>query len=290
MSAWVGIDNSDDKSVVERLENTASRVRCAILTMLEKAGSGHPGGSLSAADIVTALYFHHLRHKPDVPDWEERDRFILSKGHCAPLLYAVLAECGYFPSEWLDFVRKIGHPLQGHPDMRKTPGVEVSTGSLGQGLSVACGMAWAAKKKGTSANVYVLLGDGECDEGQVWEAAMFAHHYKLDNIVAIIDRNRLQVDGETEKVMSLNPLAAKWKAFGWEVIEIDGHSFDEIIPALTEADDINGLPVAIIAHTVKGKGVSFMEDRAEWHGMAPNRKQLALAVAELGLVPGDRDE
>ena len=273
------------------LAEKARKIRCMILSMLEKAGSGHSGGSLSAADIVTALYFHYLRHRPDDPHWEDRDRFILSKGHCAPLLYAVLAECGYFPMEWLDHLRKIGHPLQGHPDMKKTPGVEVSTGSLGQGLSVGCGMAWAARRKGSSSRIYVLLGDGECDEGQVWEAAMFAHHYKLDNLVAIVDRNCLQVDGDTEKVMSLEPLSAKWQAFGWEVLEIGGHNFESILSALARAEQAKGRPAVIIAHTVKGKGVSFMECKAEWHGAAPNSEQLALALKELdSSVPGGKNE
>lgn len=270
------------QTVVGQLEQKARKIRRLILCMLEKAGSGHTGGSLSAVEILTVLYFHHLRHRPTDPHWEERDRFILSKGHSAPVLYAVLAESGYFPLSWLEHLREIGHPLQGHPCMNKTPGLEASTGSLGQGLSIGCGMAWAARRGGTAGRVYVLLGDGECDEGQVWEAAMFARHYRLDNLTALVDRNALQVDGATEKVMSLEPFADKWRAFGWEVLEVDGHDIEALMSALQRANAVKGTPTVIIAHTVKGKGISFMEGRVEWHGRAPDRDQLAAALRELG--------
>ncbi|ACX52944.1 Transketolase domain protein [Ammonifex degensii KC4] len=263
------------------LERKAQLIRQHVIRMLMHAGSGHPGGSLSAVDILTALYFRVMRIDPENPQDPDRDRFILSKGHAAPALYAVLAERGFFPVSWLESLRRLGSPLQGHPDMRKVPGVEMSTGSLGQGLSVGVGMALAAKLRGSGCRVFVLLGDGECQEGQVWEAAMAAGHYRLNNLVAIVDRNRLQIDGETEKVMALEPLAAKWRAFNWSVIEIDGHNFEEIVPAL-ERVGYAQKPTAIIAHTVKGKGVSFMENQVDWHGVAPKPEQGIQALKELG--------
>ena len=267
--------------LVARLRRIALQLRRDVLKMTTKAGSGHPGGSLSAADIITALYFHHLRHDPKNPKWEDRDRFILSKGHSCPVLYAALARCGYFPVEELWRLRKIGSMLQGHPDMLKTPGVEASTGNLGQGLSIGIGMALAARLDRKDYRVYVMLGDGELDEGQVWEAAMAASHFRLNNITAIVDYNGLQLDGFTEDIMSLEPLAEKWRAFGWHTIEIDGHNMRQILDALDMAVMVKGKPTAIIAHTVKGKGVSFMENRVEFHGKALTEEQLRKALEEL---------
>jgi transketolase len=269
-----------DKKIVEVLANKARKVRRLIIQMLCEAGSGHTGGCLSAVDIVTTLYFHHMQHNPKDPDWPERDRFILSKGHCAPLLYAVLAECGYFPEEELKTLRKIGSRLQGHPDMKKLPGIEATTGSLGQGLSISNGIALGGKLNKLNYAVYVLLGDGETGEGQVWEAAMFANHYRLDNVVAILDRNRLQVDGPTEDIMAIEPVKDKWLSFGWHTIEVNGHNFPEILDALEESGKIDK-PVIIIADTIKGRGVSFMEDKVGWHGKAPNREEAEKALEEL---------
>ena len=264
----------------ERLEDKARKIRKYVISMLYEAGSGHPGGSLSCVDILTALYFHTMRHNPLEPEWVDRDRFILSKGHAAPALYATLAEAGYFPVEELQSLRKIGSMLQGHPDS-EVPGVEVSAGSLGQGLSIASGIALAGKQDKKAYGVYTLLGDGECDEGQVWEAAMFASHYKLDNLTAIVDRNGLQIDGPTEKIMRLEPIADKWRAFGWHVIEIDGNEIDEIIAALDDAKSIRGRPTAIIAHTFKGKGISFMEWINAFHGRALSKEEMEKALQEL---------
>ncbi len=269
------------KKTIKDLEEMATRIRQHVITMIGKAGSGHPGGSLSCVDVVTTLYFYKMQHNPEDPNWEDRDRFVLCKGHAAPTLYAVLAESGYFPVEELTRLRTGGSMLQGHPDKNRTPGIEVSSGSLGQGLSVANGMAIAAKLNHKGYRIYALIGDGECDEGQIWEAAMAASHYKLDNITAIIDRNGLQIDGPTEKIMSLEPLADKWRAFGWEVMEIDGHHIDEIISALDRAEKIKGRPTVIIAHIIKGKGISFMEWKAEFHGKAPNKEELEHALIEL---------
>lgn len=249
--------------------------------MTAKAGSGHPGGSLSAVEILIALYFKYLRHNPQNPKWEDRDRFILSKGHAAPALYAVLAECGYFPIEELWTLRRLGSRLQGHTDMTMTPGVEMSAGSIGQGLSFGIGMALASKMDKKDWRVYVLMGDGECDEGQVWEAAMSASHFKIDNLVAIIDRNKQQLTSWTEEIMSLEPLAQKWLSFGWEVIEIDGHDFGQILSALNKAKGIKGRPTVIIAHTIKGKGVSFMVNNPEFHGRACTPQELEQALKEL---------
>ncbi|WP_334111009.1 transketolase [Thermodesulfitimonas autotrophica] len=262
------------------LERKACAIRQDVIRMLATAGSGHPGGSLSAVEILTALYFQVLRVDPRQPDDPERDRFILSKGHACPALYATLAERGFFPLSWLEDLRRLGSPLQGHPDMRKVPGVEMSTGSLGQGLSVGVGMALAGRLRESGYRVYVLLGDGECQEGQVWEAAMAAAHYRLRNLVAIVDRNGLQIDGPTEEVLALEPLADKWKAFGWSVITVNGHDFGELFSAF-ESVGYARRPTAIIARTVKGKGVSFMESQVDWHGKAPNREQGEQALREL---------
>jgi transketolase len=264
------------------LKKQAKLVRMEILKMLALAGSGHTGGSLSAADIVTVLYFSKMRHRPDEPNWKERDRFILSKGHAAPLLYAVLAMTGYFNISMLKTLRKLGSPLQGHPCSRVLPGVEISTGSLGQGLSVSNGIAIGMKIDNLSSRVYCLLGDGETQEGQVWEAAMTAAHYRLDNLCAIIDLNGLQIDGPVSKVKGIEPVAAKWSAFGWHVIEIDGHSMEEILNGLDEAEKVKEKPTMIIAHTIKGKGVSFFEGKVEYHGMAPTHEELEKALKELG--------
>ena len=264
------------------LKKQAKLVRMEILKMLALAGSGHTGGSLSAADIVTVLYFSKMRHRPDEPNWKERDRFILSKGHAAPLLYAVLAMTGYFNISMLKTLRKLGSPLQGHPCSRVLPGVEISTGSLGQGLSVSNGIAIGMKIDNLSSRVYCLLGDGETQEGQVWEAAMTAAHYRLDNLCAIVDLNGLQIDGPVSKVKGIEPVAPKWSAFGWHVIEIDGHSMEEILNGLDEAEKVKEKPTMIIAHTIKGKGVSFFEGKVEYHGMAPTHEELEKALKELG--------
>lgn len=270
-----------DTEIVARLAAKAAAIRHHIVRMVAEAGSGHPGGSLSAADIVTALFFHEMRLDPANPDWPDRDRFILSKGHAAPVLYAALAEKGFFPTDELLSLRKTGSRLQGHPDMRKVPGVEMSTGSLGQGLSVANGMALAGRLDGKDYRVFVLLGDGEIQEGQVWEAAMASAHYKLDHVVAILDHNHLQIDGRIEDVMSPEPVADKWRAFGWRVLEIDGHDFPAILEALAQTRKTDGRPTMIVANTVKGKGVSFMENQVKWHGVAPTAEELARAMEEL---------
>ncbi len=265
---------------IKKLEEKAKIIRRHIINMIYEAGSGHPGGSLSCVDILVTLYFYVMQHNPKDPEWRNRDMFILSKGHAAPALYATLAEAGYFPIEELKSLRKIGSMLQGHPD-NKIPGVEVSSGSLGQGLSVANGIALAGKREGEDYRVYTLLGDGECDEGQIWEAAMLSAHYKLDNLTAIIDRNGLQIDGPTEKIMCLESIAEKWRAFDWHVIEIDGNKIEEIIKALDSTKDIKGKPTAIIGHTFKGKGVSFMEWINAFHGRALNKEEMMKALEEL---------
>jgi transketolase len=264
----------------EPLEELARLLRCEVVCMTHRAGSGHPGGSLSSVEILSLLYLNVLRHDPAVPERPDRDRFVLSKGHACPILYALLAYCGYFPAEELCHLREVDHLLQGHPSVH-TPGVEASTGSLGQGLSIANGMALAARLDDRDSRVWCLLGDGELDEGQCWEAAMTAAHYGLDNLTAIVDRNRLQIDGDTEAVMALEPLTEKWRAFGFHVVDCDGHSFPELRAAYAEARGTRGRPTCIIAHTHKGHGVSFMTDAAEWHGKAPNSEQLARAVAEV---------
>lgn len=269
------------KYTISELQDTARKLRRHVITMISAAGSGHTGGSLSAADIVTALYFDVMKHDPANPHWPDRDRFILSKGHAAPVLYAALAECGYFPLDWLTTLRKTGTCLQGHTDSTLTPGVDVSSGSLGQGLSIGIGMALAARLDKKDYRTYVLLGDGECDEGQVWEAAMFAPNYKLDNLTAIVDFNALQLDGFTKEIMDLEPFMAKWAAFKWEVIEINGHDMQQILDAIAKAKAVKGKPTVIVAHTFKGKGVSFMENNVDWHGKAPNKSETEIALREL---------
>jgi len=266
---------------VAEMESVAKRLRRHIISMIGKAGSGHPGGSLSAVEIVTALYFKVLRHKPVDPGWSDRDRFILSKGHAAPVLYATLAECGYFPVDELTTLRQLDSRLQGHTDRMVTPGVEMSAGALGQGLSFAIGVALAGRLNAQDYRVYVLLGDGECDEGQIWEAAMAAAHYKVDNLVAIVDNNGLQIDGWNRDVMNLDPFNKKWQAFGWHVIEVDGHSFTQLIDVFDRAKLVKGQPVVIIAHTIKGKGVSFMENNVDFHGKAPGAEEVEIALKEL---------
>ncbi len=263
------------------LQAQSDLLRRDILTMIAKAASGHPGGSLSAIDMITALYFKVLRHRPSEPEWPDRDRFILSKGHAAPALYAALAHTGYFPVEDLMTLRQFESPLQGHPEKGKLPGVEASTGSLGQGISIGAGMALAARLDQKNYHVYVLVGDGEVNEGQVWEAALFAAHYKIDSLTVLLDCNRQQLDGWTNDILNTDPLASKWRAFGWHVIEIDGHDFDAILSALDEVKTVTGKPTLILAHTVKGKGVSFMENNIEFHGMAPNPEQLQKALLEI---------
>ncbi|MCG0277442.1 MAG: transketolase [Thermanaeromonas sp.] len=275
------MEGSLDLELIEFLQEKARLIRRDIITMIGKAGSGHPGGSLSGVEIVTALYFHLMRVDPQNPDWPDRDRFILSKGHAAPLLYAALARRGYFPPEELLTLRKLGSRLQGHPDCKSLPGVEMSTGSLGQGLAVANGLALAARLDGRDFRIYVLLGDGELQEGMVWEAAMAASHYKLDRITAFVDHNHLQIDGRVEEIMSPEPLPDKFRAFGWEVLAIDGHDFRQIIQAVHHAWETKGRPTVIIAETVKGKGVSFMEDQVGWHGVAPKPEEVERALAEL---------
>lgn len=266
---------------IEDLEGKAREIRRWIIRMLAEAGSGHPGGSLSCADIVTALYFEIMNHNPQDPKWPGRDRFILSKGHAVPAVYAALALTGYFPAEILLTLRKLDSFLQGHPDMLLTPGIEMSTGSLGQGCSVAVGISLAGKLDKRDYRVYTLLGDGEIQEGQIWEAAMAASHYKLDNLCAFLDFNRLQIDGRVEEVMNIEPVVDKWRAFGWKVFEIDGHKIDQIIEAERESRNVKDSPSIIIAHTIKGKGVSFMEGKAEWHGVAPTREEAEKALLEL---------
>ena len=265
----------------KRLQIMAARVREGIVTGTHAAKCGHPGGSLSAADLFTYLYFKELRVHPANPGWADRDRFVLSKGHTAPGLYAALALRGFFPVEELTTLRKIGSRLQGHPNMNETPGVDMSTGSLGQGVSAAAGMALAAKYEGKDCRVYALLGDGEIEEGEVWEAMMFAHHYKLDNFCAIIDNNNLQIDGRVEDVMNPHPIPEKLRAFGFSVHEVDGHNFDQLDAAFAAAKQTKGVPTAIVMSTTKGKGVSYMENQAGWHGKAPNDAEYEQAMNEL---------
>lgn len=269
-----------EEKICELADKTKA-IRRNIVSMIHAAQSGHPGGSLSAAEILASLYFGIMRVDPQNPQWEERDRFVLCKGHAAPVLYATLAERGFFPVEELSTLRRINSRLQGHPDMKGIPGVDMSTGSLGQGLSSANGMALAAKLDGKAWRVYALMGDGEQQEGQVWEAAMAAAHYKLDNVTAFVDFNGLQIDGCIDKVMSPLPLVDKWKAFGWHVISIDGHDVAAIIRAVAEAKETKGKPTVIIANTIKGKGVCAMENIADWHGKAPNQAELDTALKEL---------
>ena len=266
---------------VKTLTDKARRIRIDILKMLTESGSGHTGGSLSAADIATALYFHTMKYDAGKPGWKGRDYFILSKGHAAPLLYTVLAHAGFFEHAELCTLRKLGSRLQGHPDSKCLPGVEISTGSLGQGLSVANGIALAHKVDKASNSVYALLGDGELQEGQVWEAAMTAAHYKLDNLCALIDNNCLQIDGPVERVMGVEPITDKWRAFGWHVLDIDGHDMAAITSALDKAGTVKGKPTMIVCRTVKGKGSTIFEGKVEFHGTTPSKEELGIALKEL---------
>ena len=278
------VDNSSTsmKSLsLDEMEGVARKIRREIITMVSAAGSGHPGGSLSAVEILTALYFKVLRHNPADPHWEDRDRFILSKGHAAPVLYATLCESGYLPEAELCTLRKIDSRLQGHPECALTPGVEMSAGALGQGLSFGIGVALAGKLNSRSYYTYVLVGDGECDEGQVWEAAMAAAHFKLERLVAIVDNNGLQIDGWNKDVMNIDPLNEKWKSFNWNVIETSGNDIAQVLKAFEAAKTSAGRPSMIIAHTVKGEGVSFMENNADFHGKAPNAEETKKALKEL---------
>ena len=270
-----------DSSEITQLQILAAKARMGAILGTYHAKSGHPGGSLSAADIFTYLYFKEMNVDPKNPAWEDRDRFVLSKGHCCPSLYAILALKGFFDWDELTVLRHVGAMLQGHPDMKGTPGVDMSTGSLGQGVSAACGMALAAKLDKKDYRTYTLLGDGEVEEGQVWEAAMFAAHHNLDNLVVMVDQNGLQIDGTVEEVAGIEPLDKKFEAFGFEVIKIDGHDFEQIAAALDKAKTVKGKPTAILCKTVKGKGVSFMENQVGWHGTAPNKEQYEQATAEL---------
>mgnify|MGYP004680812973 CR=1 FL=1 len=263
------------------LAELATRIRMGALTGIYHAQSGHPGGSLSVADILAVLYGREMRIDPLRPDWEDRDRFVLSKGHCAPALYAALAECGFISRDELPTLRHIDSRLQGHPDMKKVPGVDMSTGSLGQGISAACGMALSGKLRKKDYRVYTVIGDGESEEGQVWEAAMFAAHYHLDNLCLFVDFNGLQIDGPVTEVMNPTPHDEKFRAFGWNVIKISAHDYAQILSALEAAKLCKDRPTAIVAASVKGKGVSFMENNAAWHGKAPNEVQFASAMAEL---------
>lgn len=268
---------------MNQLDDVATQMRMDIISMISEAGSGHPGGSLSCIDILTALYMGGvLVHDPANPEDEARDRFVLAKGHAAPALYCTLAHAGYFPTEELMTLRKLGSRLQGHPDCTLLPGVEVSTGSLGQGLSIACGMALGLRLSGSDSSVFALLGDGECQEGQVWEAAMFAAHQGLDNLVAIVDNNGLQIDGATSEVCNVGDISQKFSAFGWDTVSVDGHDIDRLIDVLGELKSKrSGKPKLVVAHTVKGKGVSFMEGQASWHGKAPSAEQRQQALEEL---------
>jgi transketolase len=271
----------DRQELVDRLTAIARDLRITDIEMITEAGSGHPGGTLSAADMITALYFHKLRIRPEEPAWEGRDRFVMSKGHCIPIVYAAMAGRGFFPREELKTLRKLGSPLQGHPDRTRLPGIEASTGSLGQGLSIAVGMAFAGKLDGASWRVYCMLGDGEIQAGQIWEAAMFAPRHGLDNLCAILDQNQVQQTAKVADILDEEPLVAKWRAFDWHVREIDGHDMAQILDALDEAEQVTGRPTLIVSHTVKGKGVSWMELDPAWHGKAPKPEEAERALAEL---------
>lgn len=270
-----------DKELIKNLKEKAFEIRKQILKSTCLAGSGHPGGSLSATDIMVCLYFHKMNHNPKKPNDIDRDRFVLSKGHAAPALYSCLALSGYFPVKELDTLRKLGSRLQGHPERTKLPGVEASTGPLGQGLSFANGIALAGKLDKKDYKVYCMLGDGEVQEGMIWEAAMSSSHYRLDNLCVILDHNKLQIDGEVEKVMNIEPITDKFKSFGFNTIEIDGHNYGEILSALDKADDVKGKPTAIIANTIKGKGVPDMENKAEWHGKTCKLDELGKYTGEV---------
>src|ERR671915_484941 len=260
------------RELIERLTGIARDLRITDIEMITEAGSGHPGGTLSAADMIAALYFYKLRLRPEEPDWPDRDRFVLSKGHCIPIVYAALARRGFFPEEQLMTLRRLGSPLQGHPDRVMCPGIEAATGSLGQGLSIAVGMAFAGKLDGASWRVYCMLGDGECQAGQVWEAAMLAGRRDLSNLTAIVDCNQVQQSARVTEILDIDPIVAKFEAFGWSVREIDGHDMEQILDALDEVEGVRDRPQAIVARTIKGKGVSWMELNADWHGKAPDQE------------------
>lgn len=270
------------KDTIAVLQEKARSLRVDIIRTLHRSKSGHTGGSLSVIDLLTVLYYHQMRHKPEDPHWSGRDRLILSKGHAAPAQYVALADSGYFPKEDLQMLRRLGSHLQGHPDSKGTPGVEVCTGSLGQGLSMANGMALGLRLDKSESRVYAILGDGELQEGQIWEAVMAAAHYRLDNLCILVDANGLQIDGEVAAVMNVEPLAAKFSAFGCHVVEIDGHDIAAIVAALAEAETIKGQPTVVVARTVKGKGVSFFENKAAYHGVTPSDEELPKALACLG--------
>ena len=272
---------TDRDALVGRLEGIARELRIADLETIAAAGSGHPGGTLSAADVIAALFFHKLRLRPDDPLWDDRDRFVLSKGHCIPIVYVAMAKLGYFPEDQLKTLRDIGSPLQGHPDRTRLPGIEASTGSLGQGLSVAVGMALAGKLDAASWRVFCMMGDGETQAGQIWEAAMFAGRNGLDNLCGILDYNQVQQTGKVAERLDLEPVVGKWRAFNWHVREIDGHDMAQILDALDEAEVVHDRPTLIVAHGLKGKGVSWMELNSAWHGKAPDAEQLEQALAEL---------
>ena len=273
--------DTDRQALIERLRGIARDLRITDLRMITEAGSGHPGGTLSAADLTAALFFHKLRLRPDEPGWPDRDRFVLSKGHCIPIVYAAMAKLGYFEEKDLMTLRALGSPLQGHPDRIRLPGIEASTGSLGQGLSVAVGMALAGKLDDAGWRVYCMMGDGEQQAGQIWEAAMFAGRHALDNLTGILDYNQVQQTGKVAERLDIEPVVAKWRAFNWHVREIDGHDIGQIIDAVDEAELVAGRPTLIVAHTIKGKGVSWMELNPSWHGKAPDQEKAEEALAEL---------
>jgi len=278
-------------ALVKQLEEEARQLRIEDIKMLVEAGSGHPGGTLSMAEVIAALYLHKLRLKPDEPDWQDRDRFILSKGHTIPIVYAALARIGMIPTEWLSTLRKFGSPLQGHPDRQRCPGVEANTGSLGQGLSIAVGLAVAAKHDGSPWTTYCMMGDGETQSGQIWEAAMLAGRLGLGNLVGILDNNQVQQSLPVKQILDIDPIAKKYVDFNWHVVEIDGHDMTQVLDALGEADTVTDRAVLILSHTVKGKGVSWMELNPDWHGKAPSKEEGDIAIAELeGRIDADESK
>jgi transketolase len=281
MDAQPAPTTPERQELIKQLKAIARELRITDLEMIIEAGSGHPGGTLSAADMIAGLFFYKLRLRPEEPGWAERDRFVLSKGHCIPIVYAAMAKRGFFDESQLKTLRKLGSPLQGHPDRVRLPGVEASTGSLGQGLSIALGMALAGKIDGASWRVYCMIGDGESQAGQIWEAAMLAPRHGLDNLCAIVDYNQVQQTGKVAERLDIEPVVGKWRAFNWHVREIDGHDMEQIVEALDEAEVIRGRPTLIVSHTTKGKGVSFMELNSEWHGKAPDGEEAERALAEL---------
>ncbi|UCD09000.1 MAG: transketolase [Dehalococcoidales bacterium] len=266
---------------IEELKQVSRELKIDALKMIYRRGQGHPGGTFSAAEIITALYFHQLRIRPNDPGWKERDRFILSKGHASAILYAALARLGYFPSSEIEKWGEIGCCLQGHPDMNKTPGVDMSTGCLGHGISVAAGMCLISRLKGLDSRTYVLVGDGECQSGIIWEGVMLAAKYRLANLITILDYNQVQLDGRLDEILPMEPVKDKWASFGWNVIEIDGHAIVQVLDTLQQASNTTDMPTVIIANTIKGKGVSFMEGKAEWHGKVPSEDEMKLAIEEL---------